>query len=64
MTTPAPAPRIAVTVRSPWDNSVVPCKKCGVTSFYPMGRSLDLEDWECTQCGTVAHTMTEAGMSA
>ena len=64
MTNPAPFPRTAVTVRSPWDMSVVCCKRCGCDLFYPMGRSLDLEDWECTLCATVAHTMTETGMSA
>ena len=56
--------RTATTVRNPWDNSVIYCRSCKNDQFYAAGRSLDLHNWECSQCGAVAHTMTETGMQA
>jgi tRNA(Ile2) C34 agmatinyltransferase TiaS len=50
-------------VRSIYDNSKVVCKKCGSEEFFPMGRSLDYENWKCVSCGTECCTLTETGAS-
>jgi DNA-directed RNA polymerase subunit RPC12/RpoP len=52
------------TVRNPWNNEEIACRKCGGNLFRDNGRSLDRFNHVCAACGETTHTMTETGMSA
>jgi hypothetical protein len=50
-------------VTSIYDGSKVTCRECGNDEFFSVGRSLDYNNWKCSECGAECCTLTETGAS-